>query len=160
MNTIYLLLGSNEGDRINWLHLGIASIAQHCGVVIAQSGIYRTAAWGIEDQPEFLNQVLCVSTVLQPRELLTVIQDIELQLGRQRVVKWGQRTLDIDILFFNDTIHDEPDLKIPHPYMAARRFTLAPLAEIAPHKIHPLLGKSVLALLEACEDPLVAEKIP
>ncbi len=159
MNTTYLLLGSNEDDRYTWLQLGIESISRICGTIIEKSGIYETAAWGLEDQPDFLNQVLCIHTSLDPDQLLAGIQETEKQLGRQRTVKWGQRTLDVDILFFNDAIWNEPHLRIPHPYLAERRFTLAPLAEIAPDLIHPVLNKSISILLEECSDPLAARKI-
>jgi len=159
MNTTYLLLGSNEGNRFTWLQSGIEHIRRICGTIIEKSGIYETSAWGIEDQPDFLNQVICVHTLLDPEQLLAGIQETERLLGRQRIVKWGQRTLDVDILFFNDTIWNEPHLKIPHPYLAERRFTLAPLAEIAPGLMHPVLHKSVSTLLEECSDPLAAKLI-
>lgn len=159
MNTTYLLLGSNEGNRLTWLRRGTEYISRMCGTIIKKSGVYETAAWGLEDQPDFLNQVLCLRTALNANQLLTKIQHTEKELGRQRIVKWGQRTLDVDILFFNDAIWNEPHLKIPHPYLAERRFTLAPLAEIAPDLMHPVLNKSISTLLAECNDPLAARKI-
>ncbi len=159
MNIAYLLLGSNEDDRHTWLQLGTDAIIRTCGTILKKSAVYETAAWGLEDQPDFLNQVLCIQTPLKPDHLLAAIQKTEKQLGRQRTVKWGQRTLDIDILFFNDLVWNEPHLKIPHPYLAERRFTLAPLVEIAPSLEHPVLNKSLSTLLLECQDPLIVRKI-
>ncbi len=154
MNIAYLLLGTNEGNRMDWLQFGLQQIEQDCGKAVKLSSIYETAAWGKEDQPDFLNMVVCIHTVLSPHELLHKIQDIELKSGRQRVEKWGQRTLDVDILFFNDDVIEDRELSIPHPHLHERRFTLMPLQEIAPGYIHPGTGKSVSTLLEECVDNL------
>ena len=124
MNTIYLLLGSNEGDRKNWLRQAVDALNAKAGEVVQLSALYETAAWGLEDQPDFLNQAVQVNTLLDSRQLLEVVQSIEQDLGRQRVVKWGQRTLDIDILFFNREMIDNPELKVPHPHLQERRFAL------------------------------------
>lgn len=159
MNTLYLLLGSNEGDRQLWLTNAMEAIEKLCGRIVMQSSIYETAAWGIEDQPSFLNMVVEVHTPLTPDDILKHIQEIEKNLGRQREVKWGQRTLDIDILLYNDDVIKETHLVIPHPYLHKRRFTLAPLNEIAPDYIHPLMGKTISQLMEECEDPLHAERL-
>ncbi|RYZ18407.1 MAG: 2-amino-4-hydroxy-6-hydroxymethyldihydropteridine diphosphokinase, partial [Sphingobacteriales bacterium] len=121
MNSAYLLLGSNEGDRLGWLQSAKESINNSIGNITAASSIYETAAWGLEEQPSFYNQVILTTTLLEPRELLHVVNQIELENGRQRVLKWGQRTLDIDILFFNEQVISEPDLRIPHPFMEQRR---------------------------------------
>lgn len=158
MNKVYLSLGSNEGDRRLWLELATTAIADRCGTITRQSSVYETAAWGIEDQPGFLNMAVEVSTEQGPNEVLGVIQQIELELGRQRVIKWGQRTLDIDILLYNREIIREDHLSIPHPYLQERRFTLEPLSEIAGDYIHPALNKSIAVLLEECTDPLEARK--
>lgn len=159
MATIYLLLGSNEGDRTDRLQTAIREIEQHCGVVIKKSSLYETAAWGLEDQPDFLNMVLKVRTHHTPETLLKTIQVIEQKLGRQRKVKWGQRTLDIDILFYGNEIIKTQHLIVPHPYMQERRFTLLPLQEIAPRLIHPILKKTITALLKECKDALEAKKL-
>ncbi len=156
---VYLLLGSNEGNRAGWLQQCIDMLEEKCGVIIAQSGIYETAAWGLEEQPDFLNMAVCLSTPLSPGSLLVAIQDIEKKLGRQRIVKWGQRTLDIDILFFGNEIINIPGLIVPHPYIQQRRFALAPLQEIAPALVHPVFKKSVTTLLEECPDPLEVRKV-
>ena len=159
MNVTYLLLGSNEGDRISWLQQGKEQIELHCGAANDASSIYQTAAWGLEEQPDFLNQVVCIHTLLKPGELLLCIQQIENKLGRQRTVKWGQRTLDIDILLYNNEVINLPDLNIPHPFLEKRRFTLAPLCEIAPNLVHPILNKTMLQLLEDCPDTLPVRKL-
>lgn len=159
MITTYLLLGSNEGNRINWLKQAIDELAQSCGAILKRSSVYETAAWGLEEQPDFLNLVLKLKTQHTPDKLLYHIQQIEQRLGRQRKVKWGQRTLDIDILFYGNQIIHTPHLSIPHPYLQERRFTLAPLQEIAPRFVHPVLKKTIAALLKECKDPLEAKKL-
>jgi 2-amino-4-hydroxy-6-hydroxymethyldihydropteridine diphosphokinase len=158
MNAVYLLLGSNEGDRHGWLRQARAAMEEKCGKIALASAIYETAAWGVTDQPDFLNQAICVHTPLDAQAVLKVVQETEALLGRQRTVKWGQRTLDIDILFFNNQIINLPELQVPHPYLPERRFALLPLAEIAPEFVHPALNKSVAVLLEACPDPLPTRK--
>lgn len=159
MNIVYLSLGSNEGDRERWLALAIAAIEKHCGNIAKRSSIYETAAWGVEDQPCFLNIVLLLYTDLETSGVLSATQAIEMELGRQRTVKWGQRTLDIDILLFNDDIVQDEQLTIPHPYLHLRRFTLEPLSEIAPELIHPVFKTPIATLLLNCADPLETKKL-
>jgi 2-amino-4-hydroxy-6-hydroxymethyldihydropteridine diphosphokinase len=154
MSKVYLLLGSNEGDKLRWLRKGVSAINRQCGDIPLISAIYQTGAWGLEDQEDFYNLVLELHTDLTPHQLLEQIQLIEEDLGRQRKIKWGPRSLDIDILFFDDLILNDPQLKIPHPFLKQRRFTLAPLEEIAPHLIHPIDRKSIRQLLLECPDPL------
>lgn len=159
MNTAYLLLGSNEGDRVAWLQQAMEMTQAGCGNIIRQSAMYQTAAWGIEDQPDFLNMALCIETELHPVELLQAINKIESALGRQRTLKWGQRTLDIDILFYNNDIIKLPELTVPHPHIEKRRFALIPLNEIAPELLHPVSHKTITQLLDECEDTLEAVKL-
>ncbi|MES2702260.1 MAG: 2-amino-4-hydroxy-6-hydroxymethyldihydropteridine diphosphokinase [Bacteroidota bacterium] len=154
MNDVYLSLGSNEGDRVLWLQKAIELLAVQCGVVVQQSAVYETAAWGITDQAAFLNMAVQMQTTLTAAEVLKEILEIETLLGRQRDVKWGPRTLDIDILLFNNDIIDTEALTVPHPYLHERRFTLLPLAEIAPAMEHPRLHATMSELLRNCRDAL------
>lgn len=153
-NTVYLLLGSNEGDRIDWMQRCMVRLQQTCGDIISRSAIYQTAAWGLEDQPDFLNMAVGMETNLSPQELLDCIQQIEKELGRQRDVKWGQRTLDIDLLLYNNEVIDLPELNIPHPFMQDRRFVLVPLNDIAGEVMHPIFNISIASMLADCKDPL------
>jgi 2-amino-4-hydroxy-6-hydroxymethyldihydropteridine diphosphokinase len=154
VNTAILSLGSNEGDRVLWVNNAMDLIGISCGTIVNKSSLYQTAAWGINDQPDFLNCVISIQTNLLPPDLLSEILQIEKILGRHRNVKWGPRIIDIDILFYNDEILETPELIIPHPYLHLRRFTLVPLAEIAPGYIHPVLHKSIADLLSECKDLL------
>lgn len=122
------------------------------GRVIRCSSVYETAAWGLTDQPAFLNQVICLETHLSPEKLLRTIQAIEGRLGRTKKEKWGARLADIDVLYYGTEQIRTEQLTVPHPYLPERRFTLVPLAEIAPEFVHPVLGMTNRALLERCPD--------
>jgi len=159
MNDVFLLLGSNMGERYSFLQQAIAGIKQEVGDIVKTSSVYETQAWGKTNEADYLNQVLLVQTMLQPLMLLNSVLRIELDLGRKREVKWGARTIDIDILFYNDTIVNKPGLLIPHPEVQNRRFTLEPLAEIAPDFIHPVLHKSMLQLKNDLQDCLIVKKL-
>jgi 2-amino-4-hydroxy-6-hydroxymethyldihydropteridine diphosphokinase len=158
MNDVFLLTGGNIGDRIANINEAQKKIAAECGPVVNASSVYETAAWGKEDQPGFLNQVLQIQTALSPAALLDTILNIEQSLGRKRGVKYGPRNIDIDIILFNDEIIEEAGLHIPHPRMQDRRFVLVPLAEIAPGKMHPVFSKTVEQLLRECSDTLPVNK--
>ena len=159
MNKAYLLTGGNIGDRRQHLSSAFASINKECGPVVKASAIYETAAWGKNDQPCFLNQVLEIQTSLLPRQLLKVVLAVEKKIGRVRQEKYGPRIIDIDILLYNDKVYQTPSLKIPHPQMQNRRFVLAPLAEIAPDLLHPGFKKTIRELLAICPDDLAVKKI-
>jgi 2-amino-4-hydroxy-6-hydroxymethyldihydropteridine diphosphokinase len=159
MNKAYLLTGGNLGNRQKHLAAAVQFIEEQCGTIALASSIYETAAWGKNDQPPFLNQVLELQTQLKPRPLLKKILHIEKQIGRIREEKYGPRIIDIDILLFNDEIHQYPSLQVPHPELQNRRFALAPLAEIASGITHPVLKKTITELLAICPDALEVHRI-
>ncbi len=154
IHSAYLSLGSNQGNSFQILTQAVADIGENCGEVNAVSKMFRTAAWGIEEQPDFLNMVVGISTLQDPLSLLKAIQEIEHQHQRIRTTKWGQRTLDIDILYYDNLVLSMPELVIPHPYLHERGFVLVPLAKIAPDLVHPILKLTTQQLLEKCEDRL------
>ena len=159
MNKAYLLIGGNLGDRKANLSKANELISEQCGVITKASSLYETAAWGITDQPSFLNQALEISTSLNAKQLMRKILKIEKMMGRKRKEKFGPRIIDIDILFYEDEIHDITFLKIPHPELQNRRFVLVPLAEINSEIQHPVLKKTIAELLEECPDNLEVTKI-
>ena len=152
----YLLLGSNLGDRAAHLAAGRQQLLTTAGDLVAESAIYETAAWGTENQPAFLNQVLAFETYLPAQALLAVCLATEQLEGRVRLERWGARSLDVDLLLFGDTIMQTPFLTVPHPALPDRRFALLPLAEIAPRLRHPQLGQTIATLLQECPDTLPA----
>lgn len=154
MDGVYLLLGTNLGDRTANLDRVRELLIGNKVAIIKESLIYETAAWGIEDQPSFLNQVLEIETPKTPAMLLELTKAIEEDMGRVRKVKWGERLIDIDILYYGNTVMNQPNLIIPHPEIQNRRFTLVPLTEIASEFLHPDLMKSQQQLLEECTDQL------
>jgi len=149
----YLSCGSNMGDRIANLRSAIHDLREGPVLVRRISSVYETEPVGFREQPWFMNIALEVETGLAPRELLAGCQKIEEAHGRIRSFNGAPRPLDLDILLYEDLILDEPSLQIPHPRMAERRFVLEPLEQIAPGVCHPVLGKSIRALLAACPDP-------
>jgi 2-amino-4-hydroxy-6-hydroxymethyldihydropteridine diphosphokinase len=145
--TAYLSLGSNIGDREAQLATAIESL-QELGIrVVRRSSIYETEPQDFAGQPWFLNMVLEVETDYAPALLLSRIQQIEKQMGRQREIPKGPRTVDIDILFYGDAVIESAEMQIPHPRLTQRRFVLEPLAELAPDLRHPVLGKRIGELL-------------
>lgn len=160
MSTLaYLLLGSNLGDRATRLAQARRDLAASAGRLAAASALYETAAWGVEDQPAFLNQVLAVETDLDAPALLAACLAAEQQQGRERRERWAARTLDVDILLFGPEIIATPSLTVPHPALPGRRFALVPLAELAPQLVHPHLHHTIGQLLADCPDPLAVTRV-
>ena len=159
MNRVFLLLGSNLDNRDMNLRSARGLLDDVAGTIIAASAVYRTAAWGITDQPYFYNQAIELKTSLSPEALLSACLEIERAMGRKRMAKWGERLIDIDVLFYGDLVLTSETLQIPHPQIPFRRFTLQPLSEIAADLQHPVLHRSVLQLLEDCPDPLKVTRI-
>ena len=158
MNKAYLLIGGNMGDRLANLENAKKAIEKDLGNILYTSSVYETAAWGKENQPAFLNQALLIETKLNAEDVMNTILQIEKNMGRIRQEHLGPRTIDLDIIFFNDQIMNTENLTIPHPQMQKRNFVLTPLNEIAPDFIHPIFNKSIAQLLMDCEDSLLCIK--
>ncbi|HYH16363.1 MAG TPA: 2-amino-4-hydroxy-6-hydroxymethyldihydropteridine diphosphokinase [Flavisolibacter sp.] len=159
MQNAYLLTGGNTGDRYQFLASALKALETECGEILAVSALFETQAWGLNDQPPFLNQAVQLQTTLSAQVLLERILAIEILLGRVRDQKYGPRTIDIDIIFYGQEVIQEPGLVIPHPHLPNRRFALECLNDIAPSFIHPVIRKSVHTLLEECTDSLTVHKL-
>lgn len=148
----YLGLGSNLGNRLAFMRGGRDALCAHPDIELVQtSGVYETAPQGgPEDSPDYLNAVIAVHTRLSPQELLRACQAVEAEFGRVRSGKWIPRTLDIDLLLYDELVVDEETLQLPHPRLHERRFVLAPFSEIAAQAWHPLRHASVAELLKLC----------
>lgn len=143
-HTAYLALGSNMGDKKGWLDMAVKRLEERADCqVTAVSDYIVTEPYGGVEQEDFLNAALALRTLLEPEELLQALHEIEREAGRVRDVRWGPRTLDLDILLYDDRIVDTPELHIPHREMHLRDFVLRPLAQIAPWKRHPLTRETV-----------------
>lgn len=154
MAEVCFMLGSNLGDRA--MHIGFArgQLAVQAGKELRVSSVYESEPWGYEGSGWFLNQAMVCSTYLKPHELMAIALGIERRMGRVRKGEQGyaDRTLDIDLIFINREIIHSPDLVIPHPRLALRRFVLIPLLEVAPGWIHPESGRTPAEMLELCRD--------
>lgn len=158
VNTVYIQLGSNLGTREDFLRQATDWIATEIGKIQVQSKIYESSPWRTENQRNYLNQVLCVASSLEVEEILKRVLLIEEKMGRVRKEKWGERIIDIDILFFNDLVIEIEGLCIPHIHLHERMFVLKPLAEIAPNFVHPKYHQTISELLIACNDNERAEE--
>jgi 2-amino-4-hydroxy-6-hydroxymethyldihydropteridine diphosphokinase len=159
MNEVYILLGGNLGDKSKIFKETIKLIGERVGLVTKLSSAYITESWGFDSEP-FRNQVIIIKTTLSPNEILQQTQAIEIIMGRiNKSTRYEARTIDIDLLFYNDLILNTIDLTLPHPKMAERKFVLIPLNEIAPDKRHPVSGLKVGKMLRLCTDPLKVERI-
>ena len=157
MTLVYLSLGSNKGDRVNFIHQA-ASLIANCENIklVRASTLYESEPWGEKNQPWFVNVGLEVKTTLSPQEFLAKMQKIETQLGRVRdenTPKWSEREIDIDIIFWGNEIINDPNLKIPHPYAHRRAFVLVPFLELIPDFIHPVIKKSLIDIHSELENP-------
>jgi 2-amino-4-hydroxy-6-hydroxymethyldihydropteridine diphosphokinase len=147
MPTAYIGIGSNLGDRKENCEKAIRLLEKSDITVTTRSSMIETEPWGLTDQPAFVNMAVEIDTQLRPEELLFLLKKIEREVGRSDSVRWGPRTVDLDILLFNDLVMKTPQLEIPHHHISTREFVLRPLAEIAPDRMHPVLKKSINKLL-------------
>lgn len=160
MSLIYLLLGSNQGDRLHYLSQALLLIENNIGIIEKKSSVYESQAWGYESQNKYVNQVVLTKTNLSPEEILNQIHFIENTLGRIRNTnQYTDRTLDIDILLIDNLIIETPILTVPHPLFHKRKFALIPLTEINTTIEHPVLKKSVQILFNECNDSTFIDKL-
>ena len=156
MPIVHIGIGSNLTDKIFNCKDAIERMKQK-GIAIKKiSSMYETEPWGVKDQPKFINMAVEAETDLSPKELLNTLKGIEKEMGRKEGEKWRERIIDLDILFYNDMIMDNEELKIPHPLLHKRAFVLMPLSEIAKDKVHPMLKKSVSEIWE----DMKGDKVP
>lgn len=157
MNTIFLQLGSNLGDRLSFLKRSENLIEEFIGKLEKRSLVYESTPWGVKNQANFLNSVIIVKSNLSAEDILEKCQEIEQKLERERKEKWGERTIDIDILFYNKEVIEKENLKVPHPLISERRFVLIPLNEINSEFIHPEKKETISELLKKCNDTEVVK---
>lgn len=155
----YLHLGSNQGHKVGHIVSALVLIEKEIGPIHATSSFYETAAWGVEEQEDFVNMAIKVETYLSPTELILAVAKIENKLGRKRIVKWGPRIIDIDIILYGDLVIKQENLEIPHPRMGDRRFVLVPMVEIAADDIHPITKLTLKEMLDVCADQLTVKKL-
>ncbi|HTO16993.1 MAG TPA: 2-amino-4-hydroxy-6-hydroxymethyldihydropteridine diphosphokinase [Edaphocola sp.] len=157
-NKVYILLGSNLGDRYAYIKRATELIEENIGTLVAVSNVYETESWGMEDQPAHLNQALIVNTRLDALEVLKNTQSIEKLLGRTKKSRWDNRIIDIDIIFFNQEIINLEKLTIPHPHFQERNFAIIPFSEIAGDYKHPIFHKSIKEIMDHSQDALKVKK--
>jgi 2-amino-4-hydroxy-6-hydroxymethyldihydropteridine diphosphokinase len=152
MSNCYLLLGTNQANRKNNLEKALEKIREKIGKIIVSSSVYETEAWGLEDQPDFLNQACIVSTTLTPVQILKTLKEIEKSMGRTETIKWGPRLIDIDIIYVDDLVMQTPELVVPHPGLYNRNFVLLPLIEIAGDFTDPVKKISLDEIYDSSTD--------
>jgi len=159
---VYIVLGSNIGDKKDYIDKACSYIEGKIGLVKSQSSYYQTSPWGFDSDDDFLNKVIVVDSVLKPNKIMHLLLEIENDLGRIRYEKkdgYQSRIIDLDILLIDDLIISNDLLIVPHPHMTDRRFVLEPLSEIAGDFIHPVKQESINYLLSICKDVEVSTKV-
>jgi len=159
MMDLYLLNGSNIGNRLQNLNRAVELLSEFWGAPKKISEVYETKAWGREDQPNFYNQAVHFLTPYKPETILDTVKNIEQQIGANHKERWAARTIDIDIIFYSDLIFKSERLQIPHKLMHLRNFVLYPLAEIAPDFVHPQFELNIQQLLQNSTDELKVQKL-
>jgi len=154
VNSVYIILGGNLGDKSKNLGIARLIINLEIGKIVRQSDVYETEPWGFENPDNFLNQVIEIKTSLNPLDLMKKIKKIETRFGRStnQPSPYQSRQMDIDILFFNDEIIELPELVIPHPRLHERNFVLVPLTELEASLVHPVFNKTIRQLKAICKD--------
>lgn len=152
MQKVFLGIGTNIGDRDENIDIAYRYIENKIGNIIKKSNRYKTAPWGVLNQPDFINTCVLVETIIDHDELLKQIADIEKEMGRIRYKKWGERLIDIDILFYGNEIIKTEKLTIPHSYIQERIFVVKPLEDIDPNYLHPVLNKTIAQIAKNCSD--------
>jgi 2-amino-4-hydroxy-6-hydroxymethyldihydropteridine diphosphokinase len=159
-NTAFIGIGSNRGNRKENCETAVKIIAAHKNTaIIKKSSLYETEAWGEESQDNFINYVAEIKTGKNVFDFFSLLQQTENKIGKQKESFWGPRNIDIDLLFFGQKIINEPELKVPHPFLHLRRFVIEPLSEIAPDFIHPIINQSIKVLLKNLTDTKKVLKI-
>ena len=147
MPTVYIGIGSNLGKREKNCEQAIKLLTENGANITRRSSMIETEPWGVKDQPRFINMAVEVETLLVPEELLSLLKNIEIDVGRKDTIRWGPRVIDLDILFYDELVVKTDRLEVPHQGISKREFVLRPLAEIVPDKVHPVLGKKIRELL-------------
>lgn len=159
MPSVYLLFGSNVGNRVTNIRQSILTLVSNGLELLQVSHFYETEAWGVEEQQPFLNVAAKFKTKKTPHKLLKLIKEVEVEVGRLERGRWQQREIDIDIIFYGKQVVETDDLVIPHPLLIKRNFALEPLKEISPRKKHPILGLTVREMEKLCTDEKAIDRL-